>query len=218
MTSSNSQRRVVRAPADWVPDAGLVAAALENPSGVVAAIDREYVDDPDGYVPAEAVKGCWLVDENGALTGEFEENPNHGAPADDFARLASDDTFIGRLGFDPEEMIREQITAMLVEQVPGTIVEWIKVTDDPRQLTAGIHGAENRFTVTRVGIAIPVAFAAVSPSARREILWGVLTYAQTGMNDPATNRRRMWLDLRETLDWAEEQLQPRLFEEPGSRN
>ena len=147
-----------------------------------------------------------------------KENPNPGTPpADDFAKLSSDATFIGQLGFDPEAMIREQITAMLVEEVPGTVVEWIKVTDEPRQLTAGIQGDTN-FTVTRVGIAVPVEFSALAPSERREVLWGVLTYTQTGMNRPETARRRMWLDLRETLDWAEEQLQPRLFEQPGERN
>ncbi|MFC8362949.1 hypothetical protein ACFUIY_24130 [Streptomyces griseorubiginosus] len=62
-----------------------LAAAAENPGGSVAEIDPEYIDDPNGYVPPEAIRGAWVVDDNGKLTGEYRENPRHGVPQDDFS-------------------------------------------------------------------------------------------------------------------------------------
>lgn len=32
-------------------------------------IDSTYIDDPDGYVSPEAIRGAWLVDDNGKLNG-----------------------------------------------------------------------------------------------------------------------------------------------------
>ncbi|QIY76247.1 hypothetical protein HEP84_52605 [Streptomyces sp. RLB1-33] len=74
----------------------LLAAAAENPGGSVAEIDPTYIDDPNGYVPP-AIRGAWLVDSSGKLTGEYQENLRHGVPRDAIARVSeghvSDDDY-----------------------------------------------------------------------------------------------------------------------------
>ncbi|MFJ4536639.1 hypothetical protein ACIP39_11810 [Streptomyces tibetensis] len=78
----------------------LLAAAAENPGGSVAEIDPTYIDDPNGYVPPEAIRGAWLVDSSGKLTGEYQENPRHGVPQDDFSKLTDPDHWLGWIGDD----------------------------------------------------------------------------------------------------------------------
>jgi hypothetical protein len=49
--------------------------ALENPSGYVYEIDGPHREHD--AVHTSAIKGGWEVDENGLLTGRFEENENY---------------------------------------------------------------------------------------------------------------------------------------------
>ncbi|MFE2247274.1 hypothetical protein [Streptomyces lavendulae] len=76
----------------------LLAAAAENPGGSVAEIDPAYIEDPNGYVPPEAIRGAWLVDSTGKPTGEYQKNPRHGVPQDDFSHLTGPDHWLGWLG------------------------------------------------------------------------------------------------------------------------
>jgi hypothetical protein len=46
-----------------------------NPNGWVYEIDWNY--STDEFVPPEAVKGAWKVDALGAITAEFQRNPNY---------------------------------------------------------------------------------------------------------------------------------------------
>jgi hypothetical protein len=65
----------------------LVSEAAAHPGGSVAEIDGSIVSDPNGYVPAEAIIGCFLVGADGRATGEYARNPGHGPVRDDFTRL-----------------------------------------------------------------------------------------------------------------------------------
>lgn len=86
-------RRTMRTPPE---DAGLIAEAAANAGGSVAVIDSAMVGgDASGFVPAEAIHGCWIVGADGVLTGEYAENPNHGTPTDDFTKLAEMDHYWG---------------------------------------------------------------------------------------------------------------------------
>ena len=62
----------------------LIAEAAANPGGSVAEIDGSVVSDPDGYVPAEAIIGCYLVGPGGRATGEYVHNPSFGPVRDDW--------------------------------------------------------------------------------------------------------------------------------------
>nr|WSX75509.1 hypothetical protein OH826_17410 [Streptomyces sp. NBC_00899] len=72
MEGSGTQRRV--------PPPELADEARRNPGGWVYEIDGDMVADPYGDVPPEAVIGAWKVDRRGALSGEYEANPNYRPP------------------------------------------------------------------------------------------------------------------------------------------
>ncbi|MEV0644799.1 hypothetical protein AB0I28_06010 [Phytomonospora sp. NPDC050363] len=191
----------------------LVAEAAENPGGVVAEIDPAFEGDPDGYIPSEAVRGVWRVDDEGRLTGEFEPNPNAGTPVDDFSRLVSPDSWIGWLGEDPAATVRTSLSEMLSDQVPDAVVEWLKVTDEPRHLTGGRRTDDgDRMVLTRAAIAVPFGLGVRSPDGGFHALSGVFTIAMSGLDEAGPPRSQLWLDLDAGADWAEELLVERIYE------
>ncbi|WP_020519715.1 hypothetical protein [Catelliglobosispora koreensis] len=198
------------APAD------LVQQAAENPGGWVYEINHEWVPDPNGFVPNEAIRGGWQVGDDGKLTGEFRENPNYGPPHDDFSKLLEPDHWLGWLGDDPAQAIRESVEEIIAEQVPGAVIEWMKITDTPKFLTAGRRDESDssQLIVTKTGIAAPFAVG-VRSIVERDILWGVHTIVIVGMDDPDTARSRVWFELRAPLDEAEKQLPVRFTELAG---
>lgn len=195
-------------------DPGLVAQAAASPGGSVAEIDSELVGgNADGYVPGEAIRGCWIVGPDGALTGEYAENPNYGTPADDFTRLAEMDHFWHWLPDEPAAAVRASLTNLLTQQVPGAVLEWVKVTDTPEVVTGGrrVPDDPNQILLVRTALAVPFALSVTSPDGRREVLWGVFTWVASGL-DGANRRDRVWLDLGAGIGWAKEQLSARVYE------
>ncbi|WP_426501606.1 hypothetical protein [Streptomyces sp. D54] len=206
-----SQRKgIPKAPA-------LLAAAAENPGGSVAEIDPAYIDDPNGYVPPEAIRGAWLVDSSGKLTGEYQENPRHGAPQDDFSKLTEPDHWLGWLGDNPAAAVREGIEESLRAQVADAVVEWVKILETPRFLTAGRQPSENDqvMLVTRAALAAPFALSVRTTQHGRSVLLGVFSWAAVNLSPPGVRKDRHWFDLGVELDWAGEQLQGRIYEIDG---
>ncbi|TQJ37594.1 hypothetical protein OHU34_01835 [Streptomyces sp. NBC_00080] len=205
---SAERRRILQSPP---PE--LVAEAAANPGGSVAVIDPDLIGDPDGYVPGEAVQGVWRVGEDGKLTGEFVENPNYGPPKDDFAKLTDSEHWLGWLGGQPGVAVRDSIAGILDEQVPGAVLEWMKVLDVPRYLTGGRPQPddESNMIVTRAGLALSFALSVTSPGRRREILQGVFSWVAVRLDQPGRRKDQVWLDLRADLDWAETELRNRIY-------
>ncbi|MFE5792265.1 hypothetical protein ACFQ8C_06745 [Streptomyces sp. NPDC056503] len=199
-------------------DPGLLAAAAENPGGSVAEIDPTYVDDPNGYVPPEAIRGAWLVGEDGKLTGAYEENPRHGVPQDDFGPLTDPDHWLGWLGADPAAAVREGIEESLRAQVADAVVEWVKILETPRFLTGGRPGGEDAQTmlVTRAALAAPFALSVRTAQHGRSVLVGVFSWAAVNLAPPGNREDRHWLDLGVGLDWAAERLQERVYAVGGA--
>ena len=56
--------------------AEFLAEASRNPGGHVYEIDPRF--DQDGAVPPHAIKGAWVVDDDGKPTGEYEANAAFG--------------------------------------------------------------------------------------------------------------------------------------------
>jgi hypothetical protein len=196
-------------------DPGLEAEAAANPGGSVAAIDGDLVGgDPNGYVPPEAIHGCWIVGPDGKLTGEYAENPYHGTPTDDFTKLTEANHFWAWLPDEPAAAVRESVAGLLAEQVPGAVLEWMKVTGDPEVLTGGRRSGDDdqRIIVVRTGVALPFALSVRTPQRHREILWGVFTWVASSLDKPQQRRDRVWLDLRVHIDWAKERLSARIYE------
>lgn len=199
------------------PPAGLLAEAARNPGGSVAEIDQALISDPNGYIPAEAVRGVWKVDAGGKLTGEFQPNPKHGPVQDDFTKLVGTDQFLDWLGDDPAATVRQSVAEIIDEQVPGATVRWMKITDQPRFLTAGRRAPDDpgSLIVTRAALAASFAMGVDSPPGRYEILWGVYSIAVTGLDQGEQARSRVWFDLWATLDAAEQQLRERIAKVAG---
>ncbi|WP_406280616.1 hypothetical protein [Embleya sp. NBC_00896] len=194
-------------------DPDLIAAAAANPGGSVAEIDPTYADDPNGYIPGEAIRGAWVVGPAGELTGEYRENPRHGPPKDDFAKLVDLDAWYGWLGDDPVGAIRESVTECFDGQAPGATLTWMKVLDPPRSATAGRPDpADAQFLIaTRGALAVPFAAQITAPERERVTVCGVFTWAAINLDTPADRHDRVWLDLDADLDWAEQQLPSRMY-------
>ncbi|WP_427892658.1 hypothetical protein ACQHIV_07115 [Kribbella sp. GL6] len=194
------------------PPAGLAAEAARNPGGWVYEIDGEWVDDPDGYVPIEAIRGGWRVDDAGELTGEFVANKQHGRPRDDFELLTKPDHWLDWLGDRPARAVRDRIEELLAEQVDGAKVEWLKVTKEPTFVTGGKPLADDpgKAQVVRTGLAMEFALSVVRPDGRRDVLTGVFSLAVARMDEPQAHEQS-WLDLGETIDHAGPLLEERLL-------
>ncbi|MFD0154603.1 hypothetical protein ACWGQ4_00625 [Streptomyces sp. NPDC055721] len=205
--SRNRRRGIPNEPA-------LLAAAAENPNGSVAEIDPTHIDDPNGYVPPEAIRGAWLVDSGGKLTGEYQENPRHGVPQDDFGKLTDPDHWLGWLGDDPAAAVRKGIEESLRAQVADALVEWVKILETPRFLTGGRRRPENEqaLLVTRAALAAPFALSVRTTQHGRSVLLGVFSWAAVNLALPEARRDRHWFDLGVGLDWAGERLHERIYE------
>lgn len=204
-----------------IPDEpALLAAAAENPGGSVAEIDPTYLDDPNGYVPPEAIRGAWLVDSSGKLTGEYQENPRHGVPQDDFSRLTDPDHWLGWLGDDPATAVRKGIEESLRAQVADAVLEWVKILETPRFLTGGRRHPQDEqlMVVTRAALAAPFALSVRTTQYGRSILLGVFSWAAVNLSTPEVRKDRHWFDLGVGLEWAGEQLQQRIYEVDGPRS
>ncbi|MFE5331170.1 hypothetical protein ACFRCG_32755 [Embleya sp. NPDC056575] len=202
---------VRREPPD---DPGLAAAAAQSPGGSVAEIDPAYADDPNGYVPGEAIRGAWLVGPDGVLTGEYRENPHHGPPRDDFGKLLDQDAWFDWIGDDPAAALREAVTDCFAGQAPGATLTWMKVLEPPRAATTGRPDPDDEQYLIPTRTALAVCFAAQiqAPDRDRATVCGIFTWAASGLDRPAERRDRVWLDLDGTdLDLAEEQLPPRMY-------
>ncbi|GAA4204077.1 hypothetical protein [Actinocatenispora rupis] len=186
-------------------------ARREPPAELVAEIDGTLIGDPDGYVPGEAVRGVWRVGADGRLTGEFEPNPRYGTVQDDFTALTDGGHWLDWLGDDPAAALRQSVAEILDEQVPGAAVRWMRITEEPRYLTAGRRRPEDpdRIVVTRAALAAPFAVGVDSPD-RFDVLWGVHSIAVAGLDRPDGATSRVWFDLWTDADTAEEQLRERI--------
>ena len=170
--------------------------------------------NPDGYVPAEAVHGCWIIGPNGVLTGEYAENPHHGTPTDDFTKLTELDHFWHWLADDPVAAVRSSVEELLTDQVPGAVLEWMKVTDEPKVVSGAreLPGDPEKLILVRTGLAVPFALSVRDPEGRREILWGVFTWAASGLDTPSNRKDRVWFDLQTDIATAGELLSDRVYE------
>jgi hypothetical protein len=162
--------------------------------------------------------GAYVVGPDGRATGEYVHNPNFGPVRDDFARLESPDRWLGWLPGPAGRAVRAQLQDLLAGQVPGSVVDWVKVTDEPAFLTVGVKADNDPgvLTVRRAAVAVPFALGVRKPPGRPEILTGVLTWAAVGLDRPRARQDRVWLDFAMTRERAEQLLQQRVHEASGN--
>jgi hypothetical protein len=192
----------------------LAAEAAANPGGSVAEIDGSIVRDPDGYVPPEAIIGIFAVGPDGKATGDYLRNPRYGPMRDDFARLESADHWLGWLPDTPGRAVRAQLEAILTAQVEGSVVEWVKIVDEPTFLTVGVRSGPDpdHLIIRRAALAVVFALGVRPPARGPEILTGVFSWAAVGLDQPGSRRDRTWLDFGMSRDRAEELLKQRVHQ------
>jgi hypothetical protein len=202
---------------DWpkehrVMPAHLAPEAAANPGGSVAEIDGTVVSDPDGYVPAEAIIGFYLVGDDGHATGIYVRNPGHGPVRDDFARLEQPDHWLGWLPDTPGRSVRTELEDMLASQVAGSVLTWVKITEEPVFLTVGVRTPADpqQLIIRRAGLAVIFALGVVSPPRKPAILTGAFTWVAVGLDQPGHRRDRTWIDLNTTREQAQELLNDRI--------
>jgi hypothetical protein len=180
----------------------------------VAEIDGSMVSDPNGYVPAEAIIGCFLVGADGRATGEYARNPGYGPVRDDFTSLETPDHWLGWLPDTPARSVRGQLQELLAGQVEGSLLEWVKIIDDPVFLTVGVRPPTDpqHLIVRRAALAVVFALGARPPQRKLAILTGAFSWAAVGLDEPGRRRDRTWLDLNMSRERAEEQLKHRVYQ------
>jgi hypothetical protein len=131
---------------------------------------------------------------------------------DDFARLESPGRWLGWLPGEPGAAIRAQLEELLARQVAGSVVEWVKVIDEPAFLATAVRppAGPGQQIVRRAAVAVPFALGVRPPAGRPEILTGVLTWATAGLDVPDSRRDRVWLDFGISRANAEDLLQERI--------
>jgi len=194
--------------------AHLAAEAAANPGGWVYEIDGSMVSNPDGYVPAEAILGGFAVGPDGQPTGEYARNPGHGQVRDDFTRLESPDHWLGWLPDTPAVSVRGQLQATLAGQVPGSVIDWVKIIDEPVFLTSGVRSPadDEKLIVRRAALTVVFALRVRMPKGDAEILTGAFSWVAARLDDPRLRRDRTWFDVNIDRAQAEELLARRLYE------
>lgn len=185
----------------------LLGQAAANPGGSVAEIDGSVVSDPDGYVPLEAIVGLYLVGDDGMPTGDYLRNPEAGPVRDDFSPLLEAEGFWDWLGDDPGAGLKASALDVLQQQVPGSRIAWMKVLEPPESLLAGVQDGDS-MTVTRAGVAMSFALAAVTPSDEQHVLTGAMTLVARDLDGDRIDRT--WLDIGGDLSTAKDLLRERI--------
>jgi hypothetical protein len=121
---------------------------------------------------------------------------------------------LGWLPDTPARSVRGQLQAILAGQVPGSVLDWVKIIDDPVFLTTGVRSPADPETliVRRAALAVLFALCVRSPQRKPEILAGALTWVAVGLDDPQLRRDRTWLDVNIAREQAEELLKHRVYE------
>jgi len=192
----------------------LVAEAALHPGGSVAEIGSSMVSDPNGYVPAEAIIGCFLVGADGRATGKYVRNPGHGPVRDDFTRLEAPDPWLGWLPDTPARSVRGTLQELLAGQVEVSVLEWVKIVDDPVFLTVGVRSPANpqQLIVRRAALAAVFALGVRPPQRKVAIITGAFSWAAVGLDEPGQRRDRTWMDLDISRERAEELLKHRVYQ------
>jgi hypothetical protein len=76
--------------------------------------------------------------------------------------------------------------AILTAQVEGSVVEWVKIVDEPAFLTVSVRSPSDpdRLIIRRAALAVVFALGVRPPARRPEILTGVFSWEATGLDQP----------------------------------
>jgi hypothetical protein len=130
---------------------------------------------------------------------------------DDFTPLTESGHYLGWLGEDPAQVVRDSIEGILREQVPTAKLAWIHLQGEPEFLTGGhkVSGEPTKLILTRAALAVAFVLE-VHSDGRVDNLEGVFSWVAAGLD--AQRRDRSYFDLTAKLEWASEMLEERIYE------
>jgi hypothetical protein len=131
---------------------------------------------------------------------------------DDVTPLTACDHWLGWLGDDPAQAVRNEIEEVLRKQVPTARLEWLRLLDRPYFLTGGrkLPDDPGKLIVTRAALAVSFELQ-VRAEGREDRLRGVFSWVASGLAN-GVRRDRIYFDLDAELSWASEQLMARIYE------
>jgi hypothetical protein len=128
---------------------------------------------------------------------------------DDFRALTEKNHWLGWIGTSPAAEIRQSVEEILRAQVPGTVIDWMRILPEPYFLTGGRRDGDDKIIVTRAALAVDFE-CQVTADGRPEQLRAVFSWVAVGLD--AARRDRVWLDFDVDLAAASELLKQRIYE------
>ena len=119
---------------------------------------------------------------------------------DDFSPLMGSLHMLYWMGRDPLSTLRGWIESLLQEQDPGTVLEAVRVTADPRYLSGGRQVAEGKVILTRMGFAFAFEIEVTDSQKRPWTLTGVTTIVAAGLDKPGETRYQFYFELDGELE------------------
>lgn len=133
---------------------------------------------------------------------------------DDFSLLEKTNRWLGWLGDQPVDVIRNQVIELLSEQVPGCVVESVKVVRDPLFLTAGrrVGPGGKSAIVTKAALSVKFdIFVLDPPCGVRERVVAALSWVAVGLDRAEDRNDRIWFDVGKDSEKANSLLRSRLL-------
>ena len=130
---------------------------------------------------------------------------------DDFTPLTSPDHWLGWLGENPAQMVRDAIEESLQQQVPTARLEWVRLLGEAEFLTGGkkMPDEPTKIIATRAALAVEFVLK-VSSDVGTEQLRGVFSWVARGLDGERHDRTHLDLDV--AMEWAADMLKARIYD------
>lgn len=138
---------------------------------------------------------------------------------DDLRALTQPDHWMGWLGDDPAQAVRDAVSEVLRAQVPTASLVWLRLHDEPHFLTGGRRSEqdENKIVVVRAALAVGFDLEVDDGQGSVEQLTGVFSWVAAGLDTADGRVDRTFFDLDMTLADGGEALQQRIYEIDAER-
>lgn len=136
------------------------------------------------------------------------------AVTDDLTAISEADHWLGWLGDDPGQAIRDAIERGLRQQVAEAELVWLRFGPDPHFLTGGRRDPDNdgKVIVTRSGLAVAFELEVDDGAGSRHQLRGCFSWVVGGLDEGEERDDRVFFELDTDLSVAREALEQRLYE------
>ena len=138
---------------------------------------------------------------------------------DDLRALTEPDHWMGWLGDDPGQAVRDAVEQTLRAQVPAATLVWLRLHDEPHFLTGGRRSEqdENKITVVRAALAVGFDLEVDDGEGRVEHLRGAFSWVAAGLDTADGRVDRTFFDLDMSLEDAGTALQSRIYDVDAER-